>query len=58
MKMKKLLAIVLAMAMVMALAACGGGKDDSQPPADDQTQSGSQTPEAPEEPASAGEKEL
>ena len=53
--MKKLLALVLAMVMTMALVACGGDKNDSQPPADDQTQTDTQTPETPEEPASAGE---
>ena len=53
--MKKLLALVLAMVMTMALVACGGDKNDSQPPADDQTQTDTQTPETPEEPAVAGE---
>ena len=52
--MKKMLALLLAMVMVLGLAACGK-KDDTPPPADDQTQSDTQTPETPEEPAAAGE---
>ena len=52
--MKKLLAIVLAMTMVMALAACGGDKTDSQPPAEDPKPDETQAPDT-QEPASAGE---
>ena len=52
--MKKLLAIVLAMAMVMALAACGGKKDEPAPPADDSKQEEPSTPDS-QEPAAAGE---
>ncbi len=52
--MKKMFALLLAMVMVLGLAACGK-KDDTPPPADDQTQSDTQTPETPEEPAAAGE---
>ena len=52
--MKKMLALLLAMVMVLGLAACGK-KDDTPSPADDQTQSDTQTPETPEEPAAAGE---
>ena len=51
--MKKLLAILLAMTMVMALVACGGNKDNSAPPADNQ-QSEPQAPADPT-PASGGE---
>ena len=51
--MKKLLAILLAMTMVMALVACGGNKDNSAPPADNQ-QSEPQAPADPA-PASGGE---
>ena len=36
--MKKLLAILLAMTMVMALVACGGNQSNDTPPAQDQTQ--------------------
>ena len=52
--MKKLLALLLAMAMVMALVACGGNKDTSTPPAENQEQGETQTPETPEEPAAGG----
>ena len=52
--MKKMLALLLAMVMVLGLAACGK-KDDTPPPADVQTQSHTQPPETPEEPAAAGE---
>ena len=52
--MKKLLALLLAMVMVMGLAACGQ-KSETTPPADDQQQGDAQTPETPEEPAAGGE---
>ena len=52
--MKKLLALLLAMVMVMGLAACGQ-KSETTPPADDQQQGDAQTPETPEEPAGGGE---
>ena len=44
--MKKMLALLLAMVMVLGLAACGK-KDDTPPPADDQNQYDTQTPETP-----------
>ncbi|MCX4373141.1 MAG: extracellular solute-binding protein, partial [Dysosmobacter sp.] len=52
--MKKLLAMVLAMTMVMALVACGGNKD-STTPAQDTPPAENNAPEAPETPAAGGE---
>ena len=46
--MKKLLTMLLALAMVLSLAACGGGKTDEQtpPPADGAPENGGQTAES------------
>ena len=43
--MKKLFALLLALAMVFSLAACGGGDDDKPPSNDDKTPSSSQQQE-------------
>ena len=53
--MKKLLAILLAMTMVMALVACGGNNDNANPSPQDPPETEDQTPEAPAEPAASGE---
>ena len=54
--MKKLLALVLAMTMVMALVACGGNNDSQgSTPAQDQQQTEPNTPDTPEPAAGGGE---
>ena len=52
--MKKLLALLLASVMALSLVACGGGKDEPEPPADSSTQGDTQTPDT-QEPAARGE---
>ncbi len=50
--MKKLFAMMLAAAMMMSLAACGGGNEQPAPaPAPDNTQTEQPAPETPDEPA-------
>ena len=50
MKMKKLLALILAIVMVLSLVACGGGEDD---PVVDNPVDTPDTPDTPDEPATA-----
>ena len=49
-KAAKLLALLLALSLLFTLAACGGGNDDAQTPADSDVQGEEQTPEENGEP--------